>query len=381
MAHLASFKAGGAAGVLKHDERKEGDKVEHRKNECIDPNRTAQNYNLAPARRGRLMEYIRRVCDDNNVRLSNRKDLNVMCSWIVTAPKTLQPVEIPRFFYSCYKFLNERYGEKYVLSATVHLDETTPHMHYSFIPVGYDDKNARFTVSSKRVATRTELQRFHKDLGAYMFEIFGRDIGIENGKTPKKGNRTIEEMKYETAVERTKKAEQAAEKAEQAVKQLSEKSRELTSEQKKLVQEVEALTNEKNRLEGQIEPLMAYFSTYDEIENLGKKKIGGKVVLSADEASFLKKQAQNYFAAIGEKDKIENENKRLKERYSGIDNRLDRASYEVADLKAENFRLNSAIESMKSIIQSNPELCKLYNQQVKKQSKIGFSKHRGPTLK
>ena len=36
--------------------------------------------------------------------------------------------------------MTKRYGEKYTLSATVHLDETTPHMHYSFIPVGYDKR-------------------------------------------------------------------------------------------------------------------------------------------------------------------------------------------------------------------------------------------------
>lgn len=369
MAHLASFKAGGAAGVLKHDERKEGDKVEHRKNECIDPNRTAQNYNLAPARRGKLMDYIKRVCNENNVRLSTRKDLNVMCSWIVTAPKKLQQAEIPRFFKACYDFLSKRYGKKYVLSATVHLDETTPHMHYSFIPVGYDSKNNRYTVSSKLVATRTELQQFHKDLSSYMSEVFGRNIGIENGKTAKAGNRTTEELKYQSAIERR-------EKAEEALKQIADKSRDLTSEQQNCVQEIKILKSEQNRLEGQLKPLMACFETYNEIENLGKKKIGGKILLSSDEASRLKEQAQGFWTAKSEVDKVKRENQRLIERYGGIDERLDRALDAVANLKAENFRLNSVIESMKSIIQSSPELCKLYNQQVRKQSRNVVPKHK-----
>ena len=41
MAHLTSFKAGGAVGVLRHDERTENDKVHSRKNECIDSTKTS----------------------------------------------------------------------------------------------------------------------------------------------------------------------------------------------------------------------------------------------------------------------------------------------------------------------------------------------------
>lgn len=98
MAHVTSYKVGGAIGVLKHDERSEHDHVQERKNESIDSSRTHLNYNMAAKRSGTLMQHIKRVCDENNVRLSNRKDLNVMCSWVVTAPKTVKPAELPLFF-------------------------------------------------------------------------------------------------------------------------------------------------------------------------------------------------------------------------------------------------------------------------------------------
>ena len=202
MAHVTSYKAGGAVGVLKHDERSEHDHVKERKNESIDSNRTHLNYNLAAKRSGTLMQHINRVCDENNVRLSNRKDLNVMCSWVVTVPKSVPMEQHPLFFKTCYDFFEERYGKKYTLSAMVHLDETTPHMHYCFLPVGYDKKNDRYTVSSKLVLTRTELQHFHSDLSSHLKQIFGYDVGIENGETAKKGNRTTEELKYHSAKKR-----------------------------------------------------------------------------------------------------------------------------------------------------------------------------------
>lgn len=210
MAHLTSFKSAGAVGVLRHDERKETDKVQSRKNECIDNLKTHLNYNLAPPRKGTLMEHIKRVCEENSVKLNNRKDLNVMCSWVVTVPKVVQPQQYQLFFQRCYDFLKERYGEKYTLSATVHMDETTPHLHYSFIPVGYDSKNDRLTVSSKLVATRTELRFCQQELSKSLEKEFGYDLGILNEAT-KEGNKTIQELKYKTAVEKVEKAEQKLE--------------------------------------------------------------------------------------------------------------------------------------------------------------------------
>nr|WP_271028251.1 plasmid recombination protein [Enterococcus faecium] len=32
--------------------------------------------------------------------------------------------------------MNERYGQENAVAAVVHSDETTPHLHYAFVPVG-----------------------------------------------------------------------------------------------------------------------------------------------------------------------------------------------------------------------------------------------------
>ncbi|MGK0563136.1 plasmid recombination protein, partial [Enterococcus faecalis] len=47
------------------------------------------------------------------------------------------------FFEETYGFLADRYGEKNVLAVVVHNDEKTPHMHFSFVPVTFDEKKQR----------------------------------------------------------------------------------------------------------------------------------------------------------------------------------------------------------------------------------------------
>lgn len=298
MAHLASFKSAGAVGVLRHDERTENDKVQSRKNECIDSKKTCLNYNLAPKRKGNLMEHIRQVCKDNNVRLSNRKDLNVMCSWIVTAPKTIPKDQIPKFFLYCYNFLKKRYGEEYTLSATVHLDETTPHLHYSFIPVGYDKKNNRLTVSSKLVATRTELRSFQQELSKALENEFGYDVGILNEAT-KDGNKEIQELKLQTAQKRIAEAEQSAERAEKHLNELQ--GRVLNQE------EVNALR--------------------------GKKTLtGGLKGINYEEYLSLVKTAQSVDKAKTAVISAQNETKQVKQELSSVQMRH---RTEVAKLKSE----------------------------------------------
>src|SRR5699024_4872032 len=69
-----------------------------------------------------------------------------------------------QFFEETYDFLSERYGEENVIAGVVHNDETTPHMHFAFMPVTYDEKREREKVSAKEVLNRNELKSFHLDL-------------------------------------------------------------------------------------------------------------------------------------------------------------------------------------------------------------------------
>ena len=126
-----------------------------------------------------------------------RADVNVMCDWIVTAPKELTPEELPLFFNETYKFLNDRYGKENVISAYVHMDETTPHIHYAFVPVVIDKKKGIPKLSAKERITRKDLNTFHPYLTKHMTAVFGRDIGIQNDATAL-GNQTIKQLRQKT---------------------------------------------------------------------------------------------------------------------------------------------------------------------------------------
>ena len=66
---------------------------------------------------------------------------NVACKYIITASpdffSELSQEEIKRYFETAYKFVCgfKNLGEEYILSAKVHLDETTPHLHLIYLPV------------------------------------------------------------------------------------------------------------------------------------------------------------------------------------------------------------------------------------------------------
>ena len=120
-------------------------------------------------------------------------------------PESLKdsPVEEQRkFFEESYKFIGSRYGKQNIAFATVHNDETTPHMHLGFVPVVYDKAKGKTKVSAKEVVTRQDLQTFHKDLDQHMKKVFGRDIGVLTtggvNRYTKGSSKSIEELKQET---------------------------------------------------------------------------------------------------------------------------------------------------------------------------------------
>ena len=70
-----------------------------------------------------------------------RSNSNIMCEMMITSDNAffnkIGLAETKRYFKESYKFVcnYKNLGEKYIVSAAVHLDETTPHMHLVYIPV------------------------------------------------------------------------------------------------------------------------------------------------------------------------------------------------------------------------------------------------------
>ena len=139
MAHIAKYCKSALGHMLNHYGRQENDGVT-RSNEDIKNELTHNNWNLAENIQSLpQMDFIHKRLSE--VKVQNRADVNVMCDWVVTVPKDLPEAEHSEFFKATFDFLMARYGQENIISAYVHLDETTPHIHFAFIPVVEDKKN------------------------------------------------------------------------------------------------------------------------------------------------------------------------------------------------------------------------------------------------
>lgn len=191
MAHFEKYTAGAIGHMLAHYDRTHSSSTSK-----INESKTFLNYNLAAKDQPlSQLDFIHKRLSE--IKVLKRKDVNVMCDWIVTASQELAKDELPLFFAETYKFLNDRYGKENVISAYVHLDETTPHIHYAFVPVVMDKKKNIPKLSAKERVPVRELKTFHPDLTKYMKNIFGRDIGIQNDATAL-GNQTIKQLKQKS---------------------------------------------------------------------------------------------------------------------------------------------------------------------------------------
>ncbi len=188
MAHLQKFTRGATGHMFAHFDRKAGEKIG---NENVDLSRSHLNYNLASQPMSQLDFLKKRL---GEVKVQNRKDVNIFCDWIVTAPKNLPESEQELFFQTVYDFCSKRYGEKNVVSAYVHMDEVTPHIHFAFIPVVFDRNKEKEKVSAKETINRRDLQTFHSELSNHLESILGHEVDILNEAT-KNGNKTVAELK------------------------------------------------------------------------------------------------------------------------------------------------------------------------------------------
>ena len=296
------------------------------------PEMTALNYNLAQLQQpeGQLEFLHKRL---SQVKVHNRKDVNVMVDWVVTAPKILPKVDEELFFKETYNFLNNRYGKENVISAYVHLDEMTPHMHYSFVPVVEDRKKGGLKLSAKEAVTREDLRTFHKDLSKHLEKIFGRDIGILNDATVD-GNKSIDELKRESAIESMKEINQEKIKA----KNMTLKAQEFALESKRIVEE---LLKHKKGLEGQIKALEDDISKVNDIKldfdqiNAISGKYGilnkNKVTVNADDFRNLKEMAKKQHLLESKVERLERENYQMNQDLSQVKS----MEYQMKQVKKE----------------------------------------------
>ncbi len=96
-------------------------------------------------------------------------------------------------------FLKEKFGEKNVVSFTLHQDETTPHIHAVVIPITQNEKG-RTCLSADRLFNPTTLSQLQTDYAAAMGE-HGLERGIEGSRRQHQDMKQVYGHQQATAAE------------------------------------------------------------------------------------------------------------------------------------------------------------------------------------
>lgn len=105
-----------------------------------------------------------------------RKDAIVLAQCMVTSDRSFflncDTNQTKNFFKDSFEFIKEVYDYKNIISATVHLDEKTPHMHVNFIPITNDNR-----LSAKSLLNRHHLRNLHD----MFYKKVGKKYNLERG--------------------------------------------------------------------------------------------------------------------------------------------------------------------------------------------------------
>lgn len=125
----------------KHNQREN----KYYSNEDIDLFRTRFNYDLHNNKKINYKTEIEKKIKERYKGKKNiRKDAVVNIECVITSDdkffKSIGESETKRYFEESYKFVSNHFGTDNIVYATVHLDETTPHMHLGVSPITKDGR-------------------------------------------------------------------------------------------------------------------------------------------------------------------------------------------------------------------------------------------------
>lgn len=253
MANLAGFDTNGFEAMINHYTRHQDDPEQTKwkyKNQSINPDLTFLNYAIQPQRAPK--DFVRAAIDSVDVPVrTGKKATNVLSNWIITLPKNdrLEGRE-KEFFEQTFEFMKTKVPEDLIVGGYIHMDETSPHMHFAFVPLvttqamtndksqplrdgaGKILKDRKGTIRYKRVPKlddngnqilrrsfgqskifdRRAMEQFHPQLEKALSDHFGFKVGIE---LEDEGERLLSSLSQPEYI----KAKQALEKQQQELAQ------------------------------------------------------------------------------------------------------------------------------------------------------------------
>ena len=133
--HMEKYKRQEVTPVEKENERDENYEAT---NPQIDSSRTSQNYHIINPH-GSYFDFINARLATLSLKRKVRSDAVFMNSFVIGSDgeffNTLPPWHHREFFEDCVRFFADRFGAENIISAVVHMDETTPHLHLNLVPI------------------------------------------------------------------------------------------------------------------------------------------------------------------------------------------------------------------------------------------------------
>ena len=203
------YKRENLKGIYRHNERKNT----NYSNENIDKDKSYLNYSIKSPKY-RYDKEFDRLKEKYNLKGQIKVVSNIACEYIITSDKQffdeIGEEETKRYFETAYNFVAEykNLGEQYIMSAKVHMDEETPHMHLIFLPVVHTtdkkgdsiDKLACSEFWKEKDSYRQLQNAFHKYMVDHSFQV-ERGVAVE--ETGRK-HMDLKEYKDITNFEKTK---------------------------------------------------------------------------------------------------------------------------------------------------------------------------------
>lgn len=190
---------------VKGKEIEQDRKSDNLKNDDIDKSKTHLNYDLIQSNLNLYQRVKNRV---DAVRQNSRIQKNsvVMYSNVITVNKNefqKWETEKTKAYFECVtEFFQNEFGKENVVSAKVHLDETTPHMHLHFVPISQEGK-----LQARKVMTPSKINKIHSDAPKFL-QSKGFDVERGKGETGRKNIKDIHKYKLEKLVSSVEELEQ-----------------------------------------------------------------------------------------------------------------------------------------------------------------------------
>lgn len=303
--HAENYKKG-SVGALEHHNLRENESYS---NKDIDPERTKYNVVLKQPAASQYQD-TKNIIDKavNQVRSTSIWQSEFIVSSDKEFFSNLSQEEQNRFFAEAYSYLSNEFGAQNVTCAVVHYDETTPHMHFDFVPMTEDSR-----LSRKEVMTRERLLKIQDGLPKYLKE---KGFDIERGRkmaelAPKDRPKHMEPKEYKKALEGQIRALERQEKRIRAKEgELNKAEKELDSREQKINAKISSIKKKElaaERIEQSIMQLPK-----------GERTISGKIALQEDDYKNLVNTAKKGIILEPEYKKVVKNNQDLIKSYEKL---------------------------------------------------------------